>query len=61
MAFINVKTFNINYHRWEITGIILIYEIDSELNRWRIVEVENYLGLVGDTVELKEIVYKYLP
>ena len=61
MAFINTKAFTINYHRREITGIILIYEIDSELNyRW-IIKVENYPGLVGDTVELKEIIYKYLP
>ena len=61
IVFISVKTFNINYHRREITGIILIYEIDSELNHRRIVKVENHLGLVEDTVELKEIIYKYLP
>ena len=46
MAFINIKAFNINYHRREITGIILIYKIDSELNRRRIIKVENYPGLV---------------
>ena len=60
MAFIGVKAFDINYHRREITGITLIYEIDSELNRRRMTEMENYPGLVGDTIELKEIVYKYL-
>ena len=61
MAFISVKTFDINYHRREITGIILIYEIDNKLNRRRIAEVENHLGLVGDIIKLKEIIYKYLP
>ena len=61
MAFISAKAFNINYHRREITGIILIYEINSELNYQRMTKVENHPGLIGDIIELKEIIYKYLP
>ena len=61
MAFISAKAFNINYHRREITRIILIYEINSELNRRRITKVENHPGLAGDTIKLKKIIYKHLP
>ena len=61
MAFISAKAFDINYYQREITGIILIYKIDNKLNRQRMTKVENYPGLVRDTIELKEIVYKYLP